>query len=166
MTRRTGREATPALQALAEAGIEARTHSFEHDPRVVSFGTEAADALGVDPARVLKTLVVSTGDGAGELAAAVVPVSATLDLKAAATALGVKRVALAETRRAERATGSRVGAISPIAVRGVQRVLLDASACAHATVLVSAGRRGLEVELAPTDLAAVCDASVVAIARG
>lgn len=165
MARRPGREATVALQVLTDAGVAFRTHAFEHDPRAGSFGTEAANALGVDPRRVLKTLVVATGDGAGELAAAVVPVSATLDLKAAANALGVKRVALADAQRAERATGSRVGAISPIGLRGVRRVLLDASAATHATVLVSAGRRGLEVELTPTDLAHVADALVVQIAR-
>lgn len=165
MAHRSGREATAALQALADAGVASRTHAFEHDPRAESFGTEAAEALGVDPRRVLKTLVVTTGDGAGDLAAAVVPVSATLDLKAAATALGVKRVALADAQRAERVTGSRVGAISPIGLRCVRRVLLDDSAAAHATVLVSAGRRGLEVELTPTDLAHVADALVVAIAR-
>ncbi|GAA2070497.1 Cys-tRNA(Pro) deacylase [Aeromicrobium halocynthiae] len=163
MARRPGRKATAALQVLAAAGVEAHIHTFEHDPRAASFGAEAADALGLDPRRVLKTLVVTTG--AGDLAAAVVPVSATLDLKATATALGLKRVALAEPRRAERVTGSRVGAISPIGVRGVRRVLLDGSALAHGSVLVSAGRRGLEVELDPHDLVRVCDALVVPIAR-
>ena len=84
---------------------------------------------------------------------------------ATAAALGVKRVALVDPRRAERATGARVGAISPIGIRGVRRLLLDASAAGHSTVLVSGGRRGLEVELDPADLARVCEALVVAIAR-
>ncbi len=165
MARRSGREATGALQLLADAGVASRTHVYEHDPRVGSYGLEAADALGVDPGRVLKTLVVTTGGSAGDLVAAVVPVSTTLDLKATAAALGVKRVALVDPRRAERATGARVGAISPIGIRGVRRLLLDASAAGHSTVLVSGGRRGLEVELDPADLARVCEALVVAIAR-
>lgn len=162
MARRTNPDATPAFAALAQAGVSFTRHDYEHDPRAESFGAEAADALGVDPARVLKTLVVEAAD---ELCVAVVPVAHRLDLKAVAAALGVKKVAMADPERAERATGYVVGGISPLGQRTRLRTVVDATASEHATVLVSAGRRGLEAELAPGDLVRLTDAVLAPIAR-
>ena len=154
---------TPATTAAAAAGIAVTVHEYEHDPRAPSYGQEAADALGVDPTRVLKTLVGRT-DG-GELVCAVVPVTAQLDPKALARAVGAKKVAMAETGEAERATGYVVGGISPLGQRRRLPTVVDASAQDHATVLVSAGRRGLEIELAPADLLAATDGTIAPIAR-
>lgn len=126
------------------------------------YGLEAAAALGVEPARVGKTLIVSV-DGA--LVAAVVPVDRTLDLKALASVVGGRRAALADPIAAERATGFVVGGISPIGMRRQLPVVIDASLMGHETVLVSAGRRGLQLELAPGDLAVVAAAVVGRIGR-
>ena len=127
-----------------------------------SYGLDAAAALGVDPHRIFKTLVVAVD---GQLAVAVVPVAGELDLKAFADALGGRRAEMAEPAAAERATGYVVGGISPIGQRRALRTVLDTSATGQATILVSAGRRGLQVELAPADVVAVTSASVAAIAR-
>jgi Cys-tRNA(Pro)/Cys-tRNA(Cys) deacylase len=135
---------TPAVAALAEAGVEFRLHEFEHDPVALSYGLEAAEKLGVERGRVFKTLVASVD---AVLTVAVVPVEARLNLRA----LG-KRAELAERRDAERATGYVVGGISPLGHRTRLPLMLDESALAHATILVSGGRRGLELELAPGDL--------------
>lgn len=135
---------TPAIAAVRRERVEHRVHEYEHDPRAESYGLEAAERLGVDPARVFKTLVVSVD---GRLTVAVVPVSAQLDLRA----LG-KRVALADERDAERATGYVTGGISPLGQRKRLPAIVDESASSFETVFVSAGRRGLELELAPDDL--------------
>lgn len=137
-------------------------HTYQHDPRATSFGLEAAAALGVPAECVYKTLVVDTGDG---LAVAVVPVTGTLDLKALAPALGAKRLTMADPARAERSTGMVVGGISPIGQKTVLPTVLDCSMERHDTVLVSGGRRGLDVELAPVDLARLTAGSFVAISR-
>jgi Cys-tRNA(Pro)/Cys-tRNA(Cys) deacylase len=123
---------------------------------------EAAEALGVDPARVFKTLLVDTGSA---LAVAIVPVDRQLDLKAVSAALGAKKVAMADPALAERSTGYVVGGISPIGQKRALPVVLDESALAHDTVLVSGGRRGLDLELAPQDLARVVEARTAPIAR-
>lgn len=167
---RTKHAPTPAVAALNAAGIPHTLHPYTHDPATDSYGLEAAQVLGVDPARVLKTLVVDTGGpgsgngSTGALAVAVVPVAGHLDLKAVAAALGVKHVRMADPAAAQRATGYVVGGISPLGQRRRHRTLVDASALDHDTVLVSGGRRGLDVELAPTDLVRACDATVAAIA--
>ena len=157
---------TPATALLAAAGVAHTVHGFEHDPRArdrgSSYGLEAAAALGADPRRVLKTLLAQV-DGA--LWVAMLPVDAQLDLKRLAAAAGGKRAVLAEAAIAERATGYVVGGISPLGQRRRLPAVLDASACEHATVLVSAGRRGLDVELAPADLVALTGARVAPIAR-
>jgi Cys-tRNA(Pro)/Cys-tRNA(Cys) deacylase len=147
---------TPAVVAARRAGIEFALHEYEHDLQAESYGLEAAERLGVDPARVLKTLVVEQD---GSLAVAIVPVSAQLDLRA----LG-KRAALADRAAAERATGYVLGGISPLGQRRRLPAVLDESALAFATVYVSAGRRGLELELAPADLARLTGARVAAVA--
>ena len=154
---------TPALRALDAAGVPHQVHEYQHDPRSpLGFGQEAAAVLGVEPGRVFKTLVASV-DGA--LTVAVVPVTGQLDLKALATAAGGKRAVMAEPAAAERATGYVVGGISPLGQRTALPTVVDASALDFATVLVSAGRRGFDVELAPGDLVAQTAATVAAVAR-
>ncbi|MEN8674816.1 Cys-tRNA(Pro) deacylase, partial [Nocardioides sp.] len=137
---------TPATVALTRAGIEFTVRGYDHDPRAASFGLEAAAALGVPAERVFKTLLVGV-DGA--LTVAIVPVSGQLDLKALARAVGGRRAVMADPATAERATGYVVGGISPIGQRRAHPTVLDTSALAHASILVSGGRRGLDLELAP-----------------
>ncbi|MFF5443648.1 Cys-tRNA(Pro) deacylase [Streptomyces sp. NPDC012888] len=163
MAKRTKQAAgTPALTAVAAAGVPHQVHAYEHDPAHPSYGLEAAEAMGVSPDRVFKTLVA---DVDGVLTVAVVPVSGSLDLKALAAAVGGKRAAMADPALAERTTGYVLGGISPLGQRKRLRTVLDASASGHATVCVSAGRRGLEVELAPSDLATLTNAKLSPIAR-
>jgi Cys-tRNA(Pro)/Cys-tRNA(Cys) deacylase len=160
---------TQATRALQAAKIAFTVHEYQHDPATTAFGDEAVKGLGVDAARVFKTLVVEADAGRERIfAVAVVPVSSQLDLKAAAGAMGAKRVSLAEAADAERLTGYVVGGISPIGQKRALQTLVDASAStdAHATVFVSAGRRGLQIEIAPADLVRVTKAKVVEISRG
>jgi Cys-tRNA(Pro)/Cys-tRNA(Cys) deacylase len=156
------RGATAAIRLLAERGVEHIVRSYEHDPAAPSYGLEAAEALGVDPGRVLKTLLA---DADGRLVVGVVPVSTQLDLKALASAVGAKRAVMADPRRAEVVTGYVVGGISPVAQKRRLPTVLDRSAEQWPTVLVSAGRRGLEIELSPGDLVAVTDATVAPLTR-
>ncbi|MFJ4683361.1 Cys-tRNA(Pro) deacylase [Streptomyces sp. NPDC091377] len=153
---------TPATVALTAAGVPYTVHSYDHDPSRPSYGEEAAEAMGVSPERVFKTLVA---DVDGALTVAVVPVAGSLDLKALASAVGGKRAAMADPALAERTTGYVRGGISPLGQRKKLPTVLDASASGHSTICVSAGRRGLEVEVAPTDLAALTDAVLAPIGR-
>ncbi len=153
---------TPATVALSRAGISFTLHSYVHDARAESFGLEAATALGVEPARVFKTLLVSAD---GDLAVGVVPVAGKLDLKAIARSLGAARAVMADVAAAERATGYVTGGISPIGQRRSHPTVVDSSALDHATILVSGGRRGLDVELAPHDLVTMTSATVAPIGR-
>lgn len=153
---------TPATVRLEAAGIAFELHPYEHDPRAASFGVEAAEALGVPPAQVFKTLVV---DLDGSLAVGVVPVTGQLDLKALARALGGSKATMAQVPAAERATGYVTGGISPIGQKKRLPMVLDSSALDHAEVYVSGGRRGLDVALAPADLVRVTGASTAPIAR-
>lgn len=163
---RTGAGATPAVARLTEAGVAFTEHHYEHDPAVQSYGLEAAEALGVPPERVFKTLVVDLAAGGGRgLGVAILPVDRQLDLKAAGAGLGVKKVALADHAAAERSTGYVVGGISPLGQRTLLPAVLDASALDHATILVSGGRRGLDVELAPADLVRLLAAGTAPITR-
>ena len=148
--------ATPAVRAAEQAGIAFTLHEYEHDPGVASYGDEAAEKLDIEPARLFKTLVVSV-DGA--LAVALVPVPSQLDLKA----LG-KRAQLADKGQAQRTTGYVSGGTSPLGQRKRLPTHIDASALAHATILVNGGRRGLQMELDPRDLARLTDAKVHPIA--
>jgi len=157
-----GSTGTPATVALTRAGVAFEARSYEHDPAAPSYGLEAAEALGVPPERVFKTLLVQ---GEAGLAVGIVPVDRQLDLKAVAAALGAKKVAMADPAAAERSTGYVVGGISPIGQKRALPTVLDDSALAHATVLVSGGRRGLDLELAPADLVAVTRATTAPIAR-
>ncbi|MFL5993039.1 MAG: Cys-tRNA(Pro) deacylase [Streptomyces sp.] len=153
---------TPATVALTAADVPFTVHAYDHDPSHPSYGEEAAEAMGVSPDRVFKTLVA---DVDGALTVAVVPVAGSLDLKALATAAGGKRAAMADPALAERTTGYVRGGISPLGQRKKLPTVLDASASTHDTICVSAGRRGLEVELAPTDLARLTNAVLAPIAR-
>lgn len=153
---------TPATVALERAGVCFEMRAYEHDPSAASFGLEAAQALGVDAARVFKTLLADTDAG---LVVGIVPVTGSLDLKALAAAVGVKRASMADPSVAERTTGYVVGGISPIGQRRQLVTVVDDSARRHAAVLVSGGRRGLDLELSPTDLVAVTKGSYAAIAR-
>lgn len=153
---------TPATVALTAAGADFTVHAYEHDPAAPSYGEEAAEALGVSPDRVFKTLVA---DVDGELTVAVVPVAGSLDLKALASAVGGKRAAMADPAAAERTTGYVRGGISPLGQRKRLRTVVDASAGSHPTICVSAGRRGLEVELAAADLARLTGAVFAPIGR-
>jgi Cys-tRNA(Pro)/Cys-tRNA(Cys) deacylase len=141
--------------ALNRAGVAYTLHPYAHDDATTAYGEEAAAALGVDPARLFKTLLADVG---GELVVAVVPVALRLDLKALAALLGVKRAAMADPAAATRSTGYVLGGISPLGQRTRLRTVVDDSAAHHASVYVSAGRRGLQVELAPADLVAVTGA--------
>jgi Cys-tRNA(Pro)/Cys-tRNA(Cys) deacylase len=149
--------ATPAIAAAQRAGVAFTVHEYAHDPRAASYGAEAAEALGLDPARVFKTLVV---DVDGVLTVALVPVNAQLDLRA----LG-KRVAMADMKLAERTTGYVAGGISPLGQRKALPTVIDETAELYDTIHVSAGRRGLELELAAGDLAALTGAQFAPIAH-
>ena len=147
---------TPAIVAAERAGIAFTVHEYVHDPKAASYGLEAAEKLGLDPAHVFKTLVA---DVDGTLTVAIVPVEAQLDLKA----LG-KRVSMADQTLAERTTGYVAGGISPLGQRKRLPTVLDESALTFATIHVSAGRRGLEIEVAPADLLALTNGRVWPIA--
>jgi Cys-tRNA(Pro)/Cys-tRNA(Cys) deacylase len=155
VARKNGSQGTPATAALTAAGVPFVLHPYTHDPSAQSYGAEAAEALGIDPSRVFKTLMV---DVEGRLAVGIVPVSGTLDLKAMAAALGAKKAAMADPAAAQRRTGYVLGGISPIGQRQPSPTVLDSTALGLDTILVSGGRRGLDIELAPADLATLTDA--------
>jgi len=163
---RSAAAGTPALAALAAAAAPHTVHSYQHDPRAhaegLAYGLEAAQVLGIDPRRVFKTLVASVD---ARLTVAVLPVDGQLDLKALAAALDGKHAMLADAAAAQRSTGYVLGGISPLGQRKALATVLDASALDHATILVSAGRRGLEVELRPEDLVRLTGGRVAGIAR-
>jgi len=161
--------ATPAIDIVRRAGVVHTIHEYELPERHgrdrearPSYGLEAAAALGVEPGRMFKTLVVNVDDG---LVLAVVPVDRELDLKRLATAAGGRRAVIADPAAAERATGMVVGGISPIGSRRPLRVVADVSILDHETVFVSAGRRGLQLELPPADLVRLSKAQTTRVAR-
>jgi Cys-tRNA(Pro)/Cys-tRNA(Cys) deacylase len=155
--------ATPAVKALEQAKVGHTLHAYDADhPSDVGYGVAAVSALGQDPRRVFKTLVARVD---GTLTVAVVPVSGTLDLKALAAAVGGRKAAMAERADAERATGYVVGGISPLGQRKALPTVVDASALEFATVMVSAGKRGLQVELAAADLVRLTRARTAPIGR-
>lgn len=153
---------TPATALLGRQKVEHRLHTYAHHGGQ-AYGAEAVEALGVEPGRMFKTLVAEVD---GTLTVGVVPVSATLDLKALAGAVGGKRARMAEIADAERATGYVAGGISPLGQRKRLRTVVDASARDLPTVFCSGGRRGLAVELAPADLARLTGATFALIAAG
>ncbi|MGR0161045.1 Cys-tRNA(Pro) deacylase [Paenarthrobacter nitroguajacolicus] len=155
MAKKMASQGTPATAVLAAAGVPFVLHPYAHDPSAASYGLEAAEVLGIEPARVFKTLMVEVE---GRLAVGIVPVSGNLDLKSVAAALGAKKAAMADPKAAERRTGYVLGGISPLGQRQPSPTVLDESALDFATVLVSGGRRGLDIELAPADLIRVTKA--------
>ena len=161
--------ATRAIELVRRAGVAHHVHAYETPERHArdrdrrpNYGPDAAIALGVDPARVFKTLVATVD---GRVVLAVVPVDRELDLKRLAAACSARRATLADPAGAERATGQVIGGISPLGSRRPLPVVVDASADEHATVFVSAGRRGLQLELAPGDLVRLSSAHSAPIAR-
>jgi Cys-tRNA(Pro)/Cys-tRNA(Cys) deacylase len=152
---------TPALAELRRAGVVFSAHEFEHDPAERSYGLAAAQALGAEPARVFKTLVAMAD---GRAVVGIVPVDRQLSLKAIATAVGAKRAEIAPPSDDERLTGYVVGGISPFGQKRRLPTVLDDSAAAFATIYVSGGRRGLDVEIAPDALISLLRAIVTAIA--
>ncbi|MEG1040395.1 MAG: Cys-tRNA(Pro) deacylase [Pseudomonas sp.] len=154
---------TPALDLLKKVRAEHRIHSYEHDPKAASYGLEAAEKLDLEPVRVFKTLLASSEKG--ELLVAVVPVIGSLDLKGLAHAAGVKKCEMADPAAAQRSTGYLLGGISPLGQKKRLRTFIDQSAQTFETIFVSAGRRGLEVELAAAVLAEHTKATFAQIAR-
>ncbi|MGJ7462014.1 Cys-tRNA(Pro) deacylase [Halomonas sp. MA07-2] len=154
---------TPAVTQLEKAGIAFTLADYEHDPRTPAFGEEAARALGLSPDEVFKTLLARLDDG--RLAVAIVPVSHQLDLKALARAAGARRATMAEAEEAQRATGYMVGGISPLGQKRRLPTFLDASAEGLPAIHVSGGRRGLEIRLAPADLARLTGARLAPLTR-
>lgn len=157
-----GKGGTPATVVLAKAGVAFELHPYAHDAAAPAYGLEAAEALGLDPHVIFKTLVARVDD---RLTVAVVPVATSLHLKALAAACGAKKAELAAPADAERATGYVVGGISPLGHRSRLPVVVDDSALGLDRMWVSAGRRGLQVSLAPGHLVAVTSARTAAIGR-
>jgi Cys-tRNA(Pro)/Cys-tRNA(Cys) deacylase len=163
-----GTRGTPAIDAVQRAGLTLRVHEYAHEPRATlpaggrAYASEAADALGITPDRVLKTTVVDVDRRPG---LAIVPADAEVDLKAVADAVRGRRAVLAAAADAEKATGYVIGGISPLGTRWALPSVLDDSAAGHATIHVSAGRRGLEIELAASDLQRLTGAVVAPVAR-
>lgn len=157
---------TPALLALEAAGVAHTVHHYHHDENERAYGDEAARELGVDPSRVFKTLVLDTDTEGKHLAVVVVPVTSQVDLKAAAQALGVKRVALADRQVASQRTGYVPGGISPLGQRHRLPTVVDSSITEASSVFVSGGRRGLDVELSGDDLVRMTRARLAPVASG
>ena len=154
---------TPAIDLLKKAKAAHRVHSYNHDPKAASYGLEAAEKLALQPARVFKTLLAASEKG--ELLVAVVPVAGSLDLKALAQAAAVKKAEMADPAAAQRSTGYLLGGISPLGQKKALRTFIDESARQYPSIYVSAGRRGLEVELAAEVLAQLTRAAFAALGR-
>lgn len=152
---------TPATDVLVKAGVRHTLHPYEHDPRSTNYGDEAAAALGVDRRRIFKTLIVTVDS---RLVCGVVPVADKLNLKSVAAAAGGKKAEMADPARAQRATGYVVGGISPLGHKTRIPVVIDLSVAEFDTVFVSAGKRGMQVELSPDDLVSLTEATVAEIA--
>ncbi|WP_432698553.1 Cys-tRNA(Pro) deacylase [Marinobacterium sp. YM272] len=156
---------TPAIKTLEKSKVAFTLHEYEHDPAAPAYGLEAAEKLGCPPEQVFKTLLVAIEGDARRLAVGIVPVHRNLDLKSMAAALKVKKVAMARPEDAERATGYIVGGISPLGQKKRLPTVLDASAEGQASILVSGGRRGLDIELSPLQLLKLTNGSQAPLAR-
>ena len=152
---------TPAIYTVKKAKIDFKIHEYSHDPRADSYGQEAAEKLGADPDQVFKTLVVSLNNK--DLGVAVLPVSCRLNLKLFAKAMGAKKAAMAETKLVEKTTGYVLGGVSPIGQKKKLPTVLHDTAKNFKTIFVSAGKRGLDIELTPDDLAELTKAKFAGI---
>jgi Cys-tRNA(Pro)/Cys-tRNA(Cys) deacylase len=141
---------TPAVKTVQKKKIKYTLHEYQHDASAESYGMEAAEKLGVDPERVFKTLVVSLAKK--ELAVCIIPVNTMLSMKKAAKAAGAKKAAMAKPDEVQRSTGYVLGGVSPLGQKKRLPTFLDASAQAAETIFVSAGRRGMDLELKPQAL--------------
>jgi Cys-tRNA(Pro)/Cys-tRNA(Cys) deacylase len=151
---------TPATVALSKAGVSFTLHEYDYDPNAARIGMQAAEALGVDPERLLKTLMAKAG---GAVVCVLVPSDAEVSLKKLAAAAGAKDAAMLPPAEAERITGYHVGGISPFGQKKRARVFVDRATLAHASIIVNGGRRGLQIELAPADLVRVLDATAAVL---
>ncbi|MGD8421993.1 MAG: Cys-tRNA(Pro) deacylase [Gammaproteobacteria bacterium] len=154
---------TPGIEQARRAKIDYRVHEYEHDPTSESWGLEAAQKTGVAEARIFKTLVVELAND--ELSVGVLPVSAMLSMKAIARAAGAKKAAMAKPADVERSTGYVLGGVSPLGQKRKLKTFIDESARDFQTIYVSAGRRGLEIELSPEDLARLTRGIFASISR-
>lgn len=151
---------TPATVALQQAGVAFTLHEYDYDPDAERIGMQAAEALGIAPARLLKTLMAKAG---GATVCVLAPSDREINLKKLAAAAGAKDAAMLAPAEAERVTGYHVGGISPFGQRKRARVLIEEAALAHASVLVNGGRRGLQIEIAPAELVRLLDAKAAAL---
>ena len=152
---------TPATSALEKAGIAFKLHEYDYDPNAERIGMQAADALGVSPSRLLKTLMAKAG---GAVVCVLIASDREVSLKKLAAAAGTKDAAMLPAAEAERITGYHVGGISPLGQRKRARVFIDAPALAHPTIIFNGGRRGLQIEIAPGELVKLLGATAAEIA--
>lgn len=154
---------TPAIKSLQTSKVKFKTHDYDHDPMTESYGLEAAEKMGVDVARVFKTLVVMLDTK--DYAVGIIPVADMLSMKQIAKAAGAKKAAMADKTQVERMTGYVPGGISPLGQKKKLKTFIDSSAKELASMFVSGGRRGLEIELAPEDLQQQTNAQFFALTR-
>lgn len=153
-------KSTPATTALEKAGIAFMLHEYDYDPNAARIGMQAAEALGIPPARLLKTLMAKAGDS---VVCVLAPSDKEVSLKRLAAAAGAKDAAMLPPAEAERITGYHVGGISPLGQRKRAATFIEQDALAHQTVLVNGGRRGLQIEIAPADLVKATGAKAAAL---